>query len=114
MLSLKSTVAHVMELPTMIFDEIDTGVSGDVAGKMGNILKELSTKHQLISITHSPQVASRADKHFFVYKEDKKDRTVTHVKILKDEDRISEIAKMLSGNPPSTYALENAKELIDG
>jgi DNA repair protein RecN (Recombination protein N) len=114
MLSLKSTVAHVMELPTMIFDEIDTGVSGDVAGKMGNILKELSKKHQLISITHSPQVASRADKHFFVYKEDKKDRTVTHVKILEDEDRVTEIAKMLSGNPPSTYALENAKELIEG
>jgi len=114
MLSLKSTVADVMELPTMIFDEIDTGVSGDVAGKMGDILKGLSRKHQLISITHSPQVASRADKHFFVYKEDKKDRTVTHVKTLDDQERVTEIAKMLSGNPPSTFALENAKELIKG
>lgn len=114
MLSLKSTVGHVMKLPTMIFDEIDTGVSGDVAGKMGKILKDLSQKHQLISITHSPQVASRADKHFFVYKEDKKERTVTHVKILEEDDRVTEIAKMLSGNPPSTFALENAKELIEG
>ena len=113
MLSLKSTVAHVMQLPTMIFDEIDTGVSGEVAGKMGNILKDLSNKHQLISITHSPQVASRAIKHFFVHKEDKKDRTVTHVKVLNDDERVIEIAKMLSGNPPTTFALENAKELIE-
>lgn len=113
MLSIKSTVAHVMQLPTMIFDEIDTGVSGDVAGKMGDILKDLSGSHQLISITHSPQVASRAVKHFFVYKEDKAKRTITHVKVIEGESRVTEIAKMLSGNPPSTFALENAKELID-
>ncbi|NNE14925.1 MAG: DNA repair protein RecN [Saprospiraceae bacterium] len=113
MLSIKSTVAHVMQLPTMIFDEIDTGVSGDIAGKMGNILKELSNNHQVISITHSPQVASRAVKHFFVHKEDKKKRTVTHVSVLSDDERINEIAKMLSGNPPTTFALENAKELLD-
>ena len=113
MLSLKSTVARKMEMPTMIFDEIDTGISGDVAGKIGGILKELSGSHQLICITHSPQVASRADNHFFVYKEDTKERTITHVKHLDKKEKIEEIAKMLSGDPPSTYALKNARELID-
>ncbi len=112
MLSIKATVAHAMSLPTMIFDEIDTGVSGDVAGKMGDILKALSAKHQLLCITHSPQVSSRAVKHFFVYKEESKDRTSTFVKVLDKAERITEIAKMLSGDPPSTFALENAKDLI--
>ena len=112
MLSLKSTVAHAMRLPTMIFDEIDSGVSGEVAGKMGELLRRMADDHQLICITHSPQVAARAVKHFFVFKEDMKQRTVTHVKTLEDETRINEIAKMLSGDPPTAFALENAKELI--
>lgn len=113
MLSLKSTVAKTIDMPTMIFDEIDTGISGDVAGKIGGILKDLAANHQLICITHSPQVASHADKHFFVYKEETKKRTITHVKLLNDKEKIEEIAKMLSGNPPTTYALKNAKELIN-
>ena len=112
MLSLKATVAHAMSLPTMIFDEIDTGVSGEVAGKMGDILKELSEQHQLLCITHSPQVSARAIRHFFVYKEETKTRTTTHVKILDKTERITEIAKMLSGDPPSTFAIDNAKDLI--
>ncbi len=112
MLSLKSTVAHAMRLPTMIFDEIDSGVSGEVAGKMGELLRRMADDHQLICITHSPQVAARAVKHFFVFKEDMKQRTVAHVKTLEDETRINEIAKMLSGDPPTAFALENAKELI--
>ena len=112
MLSLKSTVARKMDMPTMIFDEIDTGISGDVAGKIGGILKELSGSHQLICITHSPQVASKADNHFFVYKEDTKERTITHVKNLSKKEKVEEIAKMLSGDPPTTYAMKNAKELI--
>jgi DNA repair protein RecN (Recombination protein N) len=112
MLSLKSTVARKMDMPTMIFDEIDTGISGDVAGKIGGILKELSSSHQLICITHSPQVASKADNHFYVYKEDTKERTITHVKHLSKKEKIEEIAKMLSGDPPTTYAMKNAKELI--
>ena len=112
MLSLKTTVAGAMEMPTMIFDEIDTGVSGEVASKMGGILKELSQEHQLICITHSPQVASRADRHFFVSKEDTEDRTVTNVRVLKQDDKVLEIAKMLSGDPPSTFALDNAKDLL--
>lgn len=112
MLSLKSMVAHVLEMPTMIFDEIDSGVSGEVANRMGDILKNLSSAHQIICITHSPQVAARAVKHFFVFKEDIDSRTVTHVKALEGAERLNEIAKMLSGDPPSAFALENAKELI--
>ena len=112
MLALKSTVAHAMDLPVMIFDEIDTGVSGEVASKMGDILKSLSANHQLICITHSPQVSARADNHYFVYKVESKERTYTHVKILNRDDKIIEIAKMLSGDPPSTFALDNAKDLL--
>ncbi len=112
MLSIKASVAHAMALPTMVFDEIDTGVSGDVAGKMGTILRDLADQHQLICITHSPQVSAMASKHMFVYKEDTKSRTITHVKVLTDAERVTEIATMLSGNPPSTFALENAKELL--
>lgn len=112
MLALKSTVAEAMELPVLIFDEIDTGVSGEVAAKMGDILKKLASQHQLIAITHSPQVSSRADKHLFVYKEEHADKTTTHVKVLNQDERVIEIAKMLSGDPPSTFALDNAKDLL--
>jgi len=107
----KSLVASAIQLPTMIFDEIDTGISGDVALKMGNILRKLSNEHQVISITHSPQIASKADRHFFVYKEVKGDRTVTHAKLLTLEERIKNIAIMLSQDPPSLSAIENAREL---
>ena len=112
MLSIKATVAKAMSLPTMIFDEIDTGVSGDIAGKMALILKELATDHQMICITHTPQIAARAIRHFHVFKEEHKNRTETHVRVLNDNERITEIAKMLSGDPPSTFALDNAKDLM--
>ena len=112
MLSLKASVADKMSLPTMIFDEIDTGVSGEVAGKMGDIIRSLANKHQLICITHSPQVSARAVQHLFVYKEETKSRTITHVKVLSKKERILEIAKMLSGDPPSSFALDNAKDLL--
>ncbi|MEM9544382.1 MAG: DNA repair protein RecN [Bacteroidota bacterium] len=111
-LCIKSLVANAMTLPTLIFDEIDTGVSGEVASRMGEILASLASNHQVISITHSPQIAGKADKHYFVHKNDKEDRTVTAVKELDNEGRVIEIAKMLSGNPPSTAAIENAKELM--
>lgn len=111
----KSLVASAMELPTLIFDEIDSGVSGDVAQKMGRILTDLSRHHQVVVITHSPQVASRADRHFFVYKQDKADanRTITRVRELNHDERIRSIAVMLSQNPPSDSALTNARELIE-
>lgn len=108
----KSLVASAIPLPTLIFDEIDTGISGDVALKMGNILRQLSNEHQVVTITHSPQVASKADRHYFVYKVEKEDRTVTNVRLLTQEERVRAIATMLSQNPPSDSALENARELL--
>ncbi len=111
----KSLVASAMNLPTLIFDEIDSGVSGDVAQKMGRILTDLAKHHQVVVITHSPQVASRADRHYFVYKQDKAglDRTITRVRELNHDERIRSIAVMLSQNPPSDSALTNARELIE-
>lgn len=111
-LSLKSIVAGNIQLGTLIFDEIDTGISGEVSGKMGHILKKLADKHQLISITHSPQIAARADTHFFIYKLVENQRTYTKVRELDSPGRILEIAKMLSGDPPSETAKNNAAELI--
>ncbi|MEL7219972.1 MAG: DNA repair protein RecN, partial [Bacteroidota bacterium] len=108
----KSLVASAMALPTLIFDEIDAGVSGDVALKMGHILRQLSTHHQVVVITHSPQVAARADEHLFVYKKENDSRTTTKVRVLKTDERIRAIATMLSQSPPSDSALENARELI--
>ncbi|MEN0002957.1 MAG: DNA repair protein RecN [Bacteroidota bacterium] len=108
----KSLVASAIPLPTLIFDEIDTGISGDVALKMGQILRQLSDGHQVVSITHSPQVASKADRHYFVYKKIKEERTVTNIKVLDARERVEAIAVMLSQNPPSPSALENARELL--
>jgi DNA repair protein RecN (Recombination protein N) len=113
-LCVKSLTAGAMTLPTLIFDEIDAGVSGEVAQKMSLILQKLSRKHQLISITHSPQIASKADSHYWVYKQDTPTRTITGMRPLSTDDRVTEIAKMLSGNPPTAAAIANAKELIDG
>lgn len=112
-LAIKSIVAKAIHLPTMIFDEIDMGISGDVAAKMGIILQELSKNHQIISITHSPQIASKANKHFFVYKQDVDNKTRSAIKTLDKSGKIYEIAKMLSTDPPSDAALLNAKELIE-
>ncbi len=111
-LVVKSLVASAIPLPTLIFDEIDTGISGDVALKMGNILRKLSNEHQVISITHSPQIASKADVHYFVYKRIKDVRTITEVRMLELEERIHAIATMLSQSPPSDSAIANARELL--
>lgn len=109
----KSLVANAIPLPTLIFDEIDSGVSGDVALKMGTILRNLSNEHQVVSITHSPQIASKADAHYFVYKNHTAERTLTRVKRLTEEERVRSIAVMLSSNPPSESAMENARELLN-
>lgn len=111
-LCVKTLIADAITLPTLIFDEIDTGVSGDVALKMGDILRDLANKHQVMSITHTPQIAAKADHHYFVYKEVKGDSTVSNVKLLNDKECIAEIATMLSGKPPTTNALNNAQELL--
>lgn len=108
----KSLVASSIPLPTLVFDEIDTGISGDVSLKMGKILQELSERHQVICITHTPQIASRADRHYFVHKATGEDKTITQVRVLSEEERVREIATMLSGSPPSASALENARELL--
>jgi DNA repair protein RecN (Recombination protein N) len=108
----KSLVADAIPLPTLIFDEIDSGISGDVSMKMGVILKELSTRHQVVSITHTPQIAARADAHYFVYKKVADNRTLTNVRLLEYEERLRSIAVMLSGNPPSDAALATARELV--
>ncbi len=112
MLSIKSLVAKSIQLPTLIFDEIDSGISGEAARQVGFIMKELSGNHQLISITHQPQIASKADTHFFVYKEIKNDQIITAIKELNADERITTIATMLGGERPTAAAFENAKEMI--
>lgn len=111
-LCVKSLVASAIPLPTLIFDEIDSGVSGEVALQMGIILQQISSEHQVISITHSPQIAAKANTHYFVRKKIKGNRTTTFVSELNQQERVLEIAKMLSGNPPSETAKQNAKELL--
>ena len=112
-LCIKSIVAGKTTLPTLIFDEIDSGISGMVAEKMGKMIHQLAKHHQIISITHSPQIAAKANQHYFVYKEGHAGRTKTKIKELNPEERITEIATMLSTNPPSKSALANAKELLN-
>lgn len=112
MLCIKSLVADAGALPTMIFDEIDAGISGEVALKVGEIMKRISRNHQLISITHLPQIAKTADAHYYIYKEIKDNRTNTRIRELNGEERVIEIAKMLSGDKVSDASLANARELI--
>jgi len=112
MLSLKSVLAQKRALPTIIFDEIDTGISGDVANKMGNIFSQMAGKMQVISITHLPQIASKGQHHLFVYKNDDKDKTRSFIKVLAKDERTVEIAKMLSTGKPTESAIKNAKDLL--
>ncbi len=112
MLCIKSLVAQSIDLPTMIFDEIDTGISGEAARQVGIIMKELAAKRQVICITHQPQIAGKADAHFFVYKEIVKNAVKTNIRLLTTEERITAIAKMLSGEKPTAAAMENAREMV--
>ena len=112
MLCIKSLVAQSIDLPTMIFDEIDTGISGEAARQVGMIMKELAVKRQMICITHQPQIAGKTDAHFFVYKEIIKDAVKTNIRQLNTEERITAIAKMLSGEKPTAAAMENAREMV--
>ena len=113
MLSIKSILASLKGLPTIIFDEIDTGISGEVAHKVGNILKGISTERQVIAITHLPQMAGKGDAHLFVYKNTSGTKTVTRIRSLNPEERVEEIARMLSGEKPSAAAKANARELLE-
>ncbi len=112
MLCIKSLVAQSIDLPTMIFDEIDTGISGEAAKQVGIIMKSLAGQRQVIAITHQPQIAGRADAHFFVYKQIKNNTIKTNIRLLSQEERITNIAQMLSGEKPTAAALENAREMV--
>ncbi|HCC71244.1 MAG TPA: DNA repair protein RecN [Bacteroidales bacterium] len=114
MLSLKSLLTDNKSLPTIFFDEIDAGVSGDVATRVGNILASMGQNMQVINITHLPQVAAHGTMHYNVYKEDEKDSTITHIKLLNKQERLREVARLLSGNKITRASLENARELIEG
>lgn len=112
MLSIKSLVAQYTSLPTIIFDEIDTGISGEVALKVGNIMENLASNMQVIAITHLPQIASKGKAHYWVYKDEQPDRTLSNIKMLSESERTVEIAKMLSGENPGESAMQNARDLI--
>lgn len=112
MLSLKEILSTRLRQPTVVFDEIDTGVSGEIADRMGRMMHSMGASAQVIAITHLPQVASKGDSHFKVYKADNEDSTVTRLKCLDREERVEELAKMLSGDRIDDAALENAKSLL--
>ena len=112
MLSIKSVVSRHNYIPTLIFDEIDTGVSGEVAAKIGNIMKQMGLALQLIAITHLPQVASKAEHHFFIYKDNDDIRTQSHIRLLTQPERVNEIAKMLSNDKITPEALKAAEVLL--
>jgi DNA repair protein RecN (Recombination protein N) len=112
MLSIQSLVAKKLHLPTLIFDEIDTGISGEAARQVGLIMKSMSSDHQLIVITHQPQIAAKADQHYFVHKQKKGDRIFAAVKVLQLEERVDAIAQMISGAKPSEASLKSASEMM--
>lgn len=113
MLCIKALTAKAMELPTLIFDEVDTGISGEAARQVGILLRELAEYHQVICITHQPQVAAKGTRHFYVYKNEEKDgRITTKVKTLSKDERVQAIARMIGGERPSEAALLNARELV--
>ena len=112
MLAMKYILADKMAMPTIIFDEIDTGISGEIAIKVGKLMKQMTDKHQIICISHMPQMASQAEAHYYVYKDHSSDRTVSKVKLLTNEERIREIAQMIGGDNPTESAVQSARELI--
>ena len=112
MLCIKSIMARLTAMPTVIFDEIDTGISGETAARVGAILKQMAKDHQVLAITHLPQIASKGNTHFLVYKEVKKSSTRSQLRILNDGERLNEIARMLSGEVLTDAALDNARVLL--
>ena len=112
MLAIKAILSDSLTIPTIIFDEIDTGISGEIAARMGGILKQMAQTMQVINITHLPQIAASGNQHLFVYKHDQAEETVTNIRLLTHDERVLEIAKMLSGETPTEAALNNAMELL--
>ncbi len=114
MLAIKASVSSVDNVPILVFDEIDAGISGRIAGKVGKVMKELAKTHQIISITHLPQIAALSQRHFYVEKSDLKDETIAKIKILNEEEKITEVAKLISGESVTAAAEKSARELIEG
>lgn len=112
MFSIKYVMAAKTAMPTLVLDEIDTGVSGEIAIRLGELMKSMSENHQLITITHLPQIAARGDAHYFVFKDSSSKKTISNIKELTRDERVEEIAKMIGGDNPSKAALQNAEELI--
>ena len=112
MFCVKYVMAAKTSMPTLILDEIDNGISGEVAIKLGNLMQGMSKNHQIVSISHLPQIAAKGDAHYFVYKDNSAAKTISNIKRLEDHERIEEIAKMIGGSKPSKVALENAQELL--
>ncbi len=112
MFAIKYVMAEKKSLPTLILDEIDNGVSGEVAIQLGNRMKEMAQRHQVIAISHLPQIAAKADTHYFVFKDNSSSKTESQIRKLESHDRVTEIAKMIGGARPSAINLENAKELM--
>jgi DNA repair protein RecN (Recombination protein N) len=112
MFCMKYILADKTSMPTLILDEIDNGVSGEIAIKLGKLMKQMSERHQLVTITHLPQIASKGDAHYFVFKDNSADKTVSNIRLLNKDERIHEIAQMISGASPSKAALQGAKELL--
>lgn len=113
MFAIKYVMAEKKSLPTLILDEIDSGVSGEVAIRLGNRMKEMSQRHQLIAISHLPQIAAKAEAHYFVFKDSSSAKTESQIRKLENKDRVNEIAKMIGGAKPSAVNIENAKELME-
>ena len=113
-LSLKSILADFVKMPSSIYDEIDTGVSGEIARKVGGMMQQIAGSQQVIVITHLPQIASLGTNHLFVYKSENGQSVETQVRILTGDERINEIAKMISGDTLTAHAVEQSKELLKG
>jgi DNA repair protein RecN (Recombination protein N) len=112
MLSVKSIISEKKLLPTIIFDEIDNGISGDIAGRVGDVMHDASASMQVIAITHLPQIAGRGNHHYIVYKESERETTVSRMRRIDDEERVVEIAKMLSGDKHTVSSRETAREFL--
>jgi len=114
MFAIKYIMADKVALPTLIFDEIDTGISGEIALQLVKMMQEIAKKHQVICISHLPQVAAKGDQHYFVFKDNSQEKTISKIRLLSTEDRLTEIAKMIAGANPSASAFQSAKELLAG
>jgi DNA repair protein RecN (Recombination protein N) len=114
MFAVKYIMAEKVALPTLIFDEIDTGISGEIALQLVKMMQRIATKHQVICISHLPQVAAKGEKHYHVYKDNSQEKTISKIKVLDPAERLVEIAQMIAGANPSPSAFESAKELLGG